>query len=221
MSTDTLSLDTRTLRYLRAVSLREPPLLAQLREETAKLPMARMQIAPEQGQFMSLLVKLLGAERAIEIGTFTGYSALCVATAQPPEGRLVCCDISEEWTAIARRYFEEAGLANKIELRLKPAKETLFELLDSGQAGQFDFAFIDADKECYPAYYELCLKLLRKGGLIAIDNTLWSGKLADPNNTEADSIALREFNTRLHQDARVDLSLVPIGDGLTLARKRG
>ena len=220
MSTETLKLDDALLSYLRGVSLREPPLFARLREETARLPMARMQIAPEQGQFMALLVKLTRTRRAIEVGTFTGYSALCVASALPEDGRLICCDTSREWTDIARRYFEQAGLCEKIELHLRPAAETLSRLLADGQSGSFDFAFIDADKENYGSYYEACLKLLRPGGLIGVDNTLWSGKVADKDNTEDDTVAIRAFNEKLRTDERVDLSLVPIADGLTLARKR-
>ena len=206
--------------YLVEVSVREPDVLRRLREETAGLPDPEMQIGPEQGQLMALLVELIGARRAIEIGTFTGYSALVVALALPEDGRLIACDVSEEWTAIARRYWEEAGVAHKIDLRLAPALQTLDELLDEGSAGTFDFAFIDADKEGYDAYYERCLALLRPGGLIAVDNTLWSGRVADPAVDDADTGAIRAFNDKLKGDARVSLSLVPIGDGLTLARKR-
>ena len=181
--------------------------------------MARMQIAPEQGQFMALLVQLMGAKKCIEIGVFTGYSSLCVALALPPDGKITACDTSEKWTQIARHYWQEAGVAQKIELRLAPALKTLDALLAENQAGTFDFAFIDADKENYLAYYERCLKLLRHGGLIAIDNTLWSGRVAEPDNREADTVAIREFNSKLHHDQRVALSLLPIADGLTLALK--
>lgn len=220
MSTQTLNLEPRTLEYLRSVSLREVPLLARLREETARLPEANMQIAPEQGQFMNLLVQLIGARRAIEIGTFTGYSALCIALGLPSDGQLVCCDINKNWTAVAMRYFEEAGLAANVSVQIAPATETLDGLLNRGDAQRFDFAFIDADKPGYIGYYECCLKLIRPGGLIAVDNTLWSGSVADPGNTEPDTVAIREFNAHLANDDRIDLSLVPIGDGLTLARKR-
>ena len=179
-----------------------------------------MQIGPEQGQFMALLVELMGARKTLEVGTFTGYSALAVALALPEVGRLVACDISEEWTAMGRRYWEEAGVAHKIDLRLAPALETLDELLTEGSAGTFDFAFIDADKEGYDAYYERSLKLIRTGGLIAFDNTLWEGKVVDPTATDVDTEAIRAINTKLAGDERVTLSLLPVGDGLTLARKR-
>jgi len=219
MANKTFSLTDAVYRYLLSASLREPEILRKLREETAKDPMARMQIAPEQGQFMALLVQLMGAKKCIEIGVFTGYSSLCVALALPPDGKITACDTSEEWTQIARRYWQEAGVAHKIELRLAPALKTLDALLAENQAGTYDFAFIDADKENYLAYYECCLKLLRRGGLIAIDNTLWSGRVAEPDNHETDTVALREFNSSLHQDQRVALSLLPIADGLTLVLK--
>ena len=220
MSRQTLNLTDRLYDYLLGVSLREPPLLARLRDETAKVPMAVMQISPEQGQFMALLVELIGARRTLEVGTFTGYSALAVALALPPEGRVITCDINEEMTAIARRYWTEAGVAGKIDLRLAPAVDTLDGLLADGQAGQFDFAFIDADKTNYLAYYERTLGLLRSGGLIAVDNVLWNGAVADPKRQDDDTSAIRAFNEALHADERVSLSLLPIGDGLTLARKR-
>ena len=194
--------------------------MRRLREETAALEMAQMQIGPEQGQFMALLVELMGARKTLEVGTFTGYSALAVALALPEVGRLVACDISEEWTAMGRRYWEEAGVAHKIDLRLAPALETLDELLTEGSAGTFDFAFIDADKEGYDAYYERSLELIRTGGLIAFDNTLWEGKVVDPTATDVDTEAIRAINTKLAGDERVTLSLLPVGDGLTLARKR-
>ncbi|MCU0235319.1 MAG: class I SAM-dependent methyltransferase [Thermoanaerobaculales bacterium] len=206
--------------YLLSVSLREPDLLRRLREETAADPAARMQISPEQGQFMALLVRLMGARSCLELGVFTGYSSLAVALALPDDGRILACDVSERWTAVARRYWAAAGVGHKIELRLATAMDTLERLRESGAAGRFDFAFIDADKENYVGYYERVLELLRPGGLIAIDNTLWSGRVADPENAEADTVALRHFNEHLHRDERVDLSLVPIGDGLTLVRKR-
>jgi caffeoyl-CoA O-methyltransferase len=206
--------------YLLRVSLREPELLGRLREETGALEQANMQIGPEQGQFMALLVELLGGRRTLEVGTFTGYSALAVAQALPPDGRIVACDVSEEWTRVARRYWEEAGVAHKIDLRLGPARETLEALLAEGRREDFDFAFIDADKPSYEAYYELCLELVRPGGLIAVDNTLWSGKVIDPTVTDSDTEAIRRFNEKLRVDERVTVSLVPIGDGLTLARRR-
>ena len=206
--------------YLLDVSLREPPVMERLREETAPMEQANMQIGPEQGQFMSLLVELMGARNALEIGAFTGYSALAVALALPDDGRLVACDVSEEWTAIARRYWEEAGVAHKIDLRLAPAVETLDGLLAEGCAGTFDFAFIDADKEGYDIYYERALELIRTGGLIALDNTLWEGKVVDPTAADVDTEAIRAINTKLAGDERVTLSLLPVGDGLTLARKR-
>jgi caffeoyl-CoA O-methyltransferase len=220
MTNRSISLTDSLYEYLLASSLREPPLLARLREETAELPNARMQIAPEQGQFMALLVRLMGARRCLEVGVFTGYSSLAIALALPEDGRIVACDVSEEWTSVARRYWAEAGVEHKMELRIAPALETLEHLLASGEAGSIDFAFLDADKENYTRYYELALGLVRPGGLIVADNTLWSGRVADPANNEASTVALRRFNEMLHRDDRVDLSLVPIGDGLTLARKR-
>ena len=220
MSRRTIDLTDDLYDYLLEVSLREPPLLARLREETAALPGAGMQIGPEQGQFMGLLVELIGARRAIEVGTFTGYSALIVAGAMPDEGRLICCDVNEETTAIARRYWAEAGVAEKIDLRLAPATETLDGLIAEG-GRPFDFAFVDADKENYGAYYERLLKMVRPGGLIAIDNVLWSGSVIDPEKSDADTEAIRDLNAKLKDDERVSLSLVPIGDGLTLARLRG
>jgi caffeoyl-CoA O-methyltransferase len=206
--------------YLLDVSLRDHPSLRALREATATLPEANMQIGPDQGQLMGLLVELVGAARVIEVGTFTGYSALAMALALPDDGRLVACDVSEEWTSIGRPYWEEADVAHKIDLRLGPAAETLRTLLADGAAGTFDFAFIDADKEGYETYYELVLALLRPGGLVAVDNTLWEGKVADPSATDADTEAIRAFNLKVRDDERVTLSLVPIGDGLTLLRKR-
>lgn len=220
MSTQTLGLDDDILAYLRSVSVREAPVLARLREETASLPMARMQISPEQGQFMAFLLRLIGARRCLEIGTFTGYSALVCALALPEDGHLLALDMSEEWTSIARRYWREAGMENRIELRLGPARESLRELLrQKGAAGSFDFAFVDADKTGYADYYESCLELLRPGGLIAFDNVLWGGRVARGDEGE-DTVALRALNARLHGDERADLAMVPIGDGLTLVRKR-
>jgi len=206
--------------YVRSISLREPELLARLREETAPRSDAGMQLSPEEGQFLGMLVRLAGVKRAIEVGTFTGFSSLHVALALPPDGRLVCCDVNPETTAIARRYWREAGVEHKVELRIAPALETLGALLDEGAAGTFDFAFVDADKANYDRYYEGVLKLLRPGGLAAFDNVLWHGHVTDPSVQDADTLAIREFNAKLHQDDRVWLSLVPIGDGLTLASKR-
>ena len=220
MTKRTIQLTDSLNEYLLSVSLREPDLLRQLREETATLPSARMQIAPEQGQFMALLARLTGARRCLEIGVFTGYSSLVTALALPDDGRIIACDVSEEWTAVARRYWKAAGVAHKIELRLAPAVQTLDELLAAGQGGSFDLAFIDADKESYADYYQRALELVRIGGLIVVDNTLWSGRVADPADADVDTVALRQFNAHLHRDERVDLSLLPVGDGLTLARKK-
>jgi len=213
-------LTEETYQYLLSVSSRESEVLRRLREETASLPNAQMQISPDQGQFMALLVQLLRAEKTLEVGVFTGYSSLVVAAALPPEGRLIACDVDEEWTSIARRYWKEAGVAGKIDLRLAPATDTLNSLLAAGAADSFDFAFIDADKSNYDAYYELSLKLLRMGGLIAIDNVLWSGRVANAKNQEADTVAIRALNAKLHRDQRITLSMIPIADGLTLALKR-
>lgn len=205
--------------YLLAHSLREPALLRELREKTASMPHGGMQISPDQGQFMALLVRLMGARRTLEVGVFTGYSSLSVALAMPADGKLIACDVSEEWTAIARQYWKKAGVEKKIELVLAPATETLDKLLADGGAGGYDFAFIDADKGNYVEYYERCLKLMRRGGLITVDNTLWNGWVADPSRQEADTRSIREFNDHVHADRRVALSLLAIGDGLTLALK--
>lgn len=220
MTNKTLELDNRLYDYLLSVSLREPEILRQLREETANHPMGRMQIAPDQGQFMALLVQLIGAKKVLEIGVFTGYSSLVVALALPSDGKIIACDISEEDTNIARRYWEKAGVTDKIELRLAPALQTLDELIAAGEINSFDFVFIDADKKNYPEYYERALQLVRSGGLIAIDNVLWSGKVADSEIQDGQTQAIRNFNEKLHQDERVTLSLVSIADGLTLALKR-
>ena len=220
MSKKLLGLDSQLYDYLLSASLREPEILMKLRQETARHPQAVMQIAPEQGQFMALLVQLLGATKTLEVGVFTGYSSLCVALALPPTGKIVACDVDEEYTAIARRYWQTAGVADKIDLRLAPALETLDHLLATGQAETFDFAFIDADKRNYEGYYERSLQLVRPGGLIAIDNVLWFGRVADPQDQEKSTLAIRAFNEKLHHDERVTLSLVPIADGLTLALKR-
>jgi len=221
MSNRTLCITEQLYEYMMGVSLREPELLQRLRAETALDEMARMQIAPEQGQFMALLIHLLRAEKTIEIGVYTGYSALCTALALPDHGRLIACDISKEWTRVACRYWEEAGVSYKIDLRLAPAAETLAGLLAANEAGTFDFAFIDADKTGYDHYYEACLQLLRPGGLIAIDNVLWYGYVADRTIDDTDTEAIRAFNRKIHGDSRVEISLVPIADGLTLARKLG
>lgn len=220
MSNKTLGLDDRLHNYLLSVSLREPAVLAQLRQETAQQPMSQMQIAPEQGQFMALLVQLMGAKKTLEVGVFTGYSSLVVALALPPDGQLIACDVSQEYTAIARRYWQQAGVSHKIDLRLAPALETLDDLLAEGQANTFDFAFIDADKSNYDNYYERALQLLRSGGLIAIDNVLWSGRVADPDVQDNRTQQIRQLNQKLRQDERVTISLVPIADGLTLTLKR-
>ncbi len=220
MSSRTLNLDDRLHDYLQRSSLREPQVLARLRAETMQLPMARMQISPEQGQFMALLIKLLDARRCLEVGTFTGYSALACALALPPDGEVVALDVSAEWTAIARRYWSEAGVAGKVRLKLGPARESLRQLRRDGQEGAFDFMFIDADKPGSADYVEQGVHLVRVGGLIAIDNVLWSGQVADPSITDKDTVAIRKLNEELHDDPRFDLSLVPIGDGLTLLRKR-
>jgi predicted O-methyltransferase YrrM len=220
LSNRTIPLNDALYAYLLSASLREPEVMRRLREETRTMPYGRMQIAPEQGQFMALLVELIGARRCLEIGTFTGYSALAVARALPEDGRLVACDISEEYTARAKPFWREAGVDRRIDLRIGPALDTLDELLAQGEAGTYDFAFIDADKGNYLNYFERALELLRRGGLIAVDNVLWSGAVADPTRDDDDTEAIREFNKTLAKDARVSLSMVPIGDGVTLARKR-
>lgn len=217
MSSRTIQVDDRLHAYLLSVSLREPSILAELRAETAKLPVANMQISPEQGQLMALLVELTGARRILEIGTFTGYSSLVMALALPPEGRVITCDISEEYTAVARRYWARAGVSDRIELRLGPALETARAL---AAEAPFDMAFIDADKESYEAYYERVLEVMRPGGLVCIDNVLWAGRVADPTNRAESTEAIRRLNGKIHGDDRVTVSIVPIGDGLTLVRKR-
>jgi len=215
----TLQLDENLYDYLLSVSSREPAILKQLREETDKLAEAGMQISPDQGQFMALLLKLIGATRVIEIGTFTGYSALVMAMALPEDGKITCCDKSDEWTAVARRYWAKAGVDHKIDLRLGSALDTLDALIESGQGNNFDFAFIDADKVNIPDYFERCLVLLKQGGLVAVDNVLWGGSVINPEKQDDDTVAIRAFNKQLKDDSRVDISLVPIGDGLSLARK--
>lgn len=220
MSSRTLNLNETLYGYLLRHGVRESAALAALRERTRPLRAAGMQISPEQGALMALLVRLLGARRTLEVGTFTGYSALAVAEALPDDGQVVACDVSEEWTSIGRVAWQEAGQAHKIDLRLAPALETLDGLLDGGQAGTFDFAFIDADKGNYDGYYERALVLVRPGGLIAVDNVLWGGSVADEAVDDGDTEAIRALNRKIHADARVDPVLLPIGDGLTLARRR-
>lgn len=220
MTSRNITLTDDIYRYLIDHSSREPQVLARLRAATAGMTGAGMQILPDQGQLMQLLARLIGARRCIEIGTYTGYSALVVALALPEDGRLITCDVSEEWTRVARSFWKEAGVAERIELRLQPALKTLDELLASGEKGRFDFAFIDADKPAYIDYYERLLELVRSGGLILADNTLWSGRLADPHDDEENTRALRKFNEQVHRDERIDLALLPVGDGLTVMRKR-
>jgi len=215
-----LTLTDAIVNYINDVSLRDDDILRQLRDETSRMTMGGMQIGPDQGQFMALLVRLIGARKCLEVGTFTGYSSLVVALALPPEGKVVCCDVSEEYTSVARRYWAMAGVADKIDLHLAPAADTLNRLLADGEAGTFDFGFIDADKANYDSYYEAALKLVRQGGLIAIDNVLWSGAVADPARNDADTTALRALNRKLRDDTRIDLSMLTIGDGVTLARIR-
>ncbi|MDQ3249755.1 MAG: class I SAM-dependent methyltransferase [Chloroflexota bacterium] len=220
MSTKTIQITDELHEYMLAVSLREPAILRQLREETAGMEARGMQMSPEQGQFMQLLIHLLGAKRTLEVGVFTGYSSLCVALALPADGQIVACDVSEEYTSMARRYWQAAGVEHKIQLHLGPAVETLNGMIQDGQQNSFDFAFIDADKENYATYYEQALQLLRPGGLIGIDNVLWGGRAADEGDQDESTQAIRTLNRQIHTDERVELSLVPIGDGLTLARKR-
>ncbi len=221
MSNTFLALTEQIYDFMMNNSLREPDVLRRLREETVTSnPQAVMAVSPIQGQFMMSLIKLIGAVKTLEVGVFTGYSSLCTALALPPQGRIVACDVSEEWTSVARRYWAEAGVAGKITLRLAPAVETLDTLLAEGQAGTFDFAFIDADKQNYDNYYERALQLVRKGGLIIFDNMLWYGKVADPGVQDADTVALRSLNEKLHRDERVFVSLIAVGDGMSLAIKQ-
>ena len=220
MSSRTIVLNDALYEYLLSVSLREPDVLCRLREETAKMPQHNMQISPEQGQFIALLVELTGARKCLEVGTFTGYSTLSVALALPEDGQIVACDISEEFTSRAKPYWQKAGVAGKIDLRLGPALETLDALIADGESGAFDFAFIDADKVNYQGYFQRALDLIRRGGLILVDNVLWSGAVVDPARDDEDTEAIRAFNQACAGDPRISLSLVPIGDGLTLARKR-
>lgn len=220
MSNQTLSLTLELYQYLLRLSLRESPALRALREETAGHARARMQIAPEQGQFMALLVRLLGARRCLELGVFTGYSALAIAEALPPQGELIACEMNADYARTALRHWQAAGVEERIRLRLGPARDSLEELLAQGQAGSFDFAFIDADKPGYVEYYERVLVLLRPGGLLAVDNALWGGRVCDETQQDEDTRAIRALNEQVSGDERVDISLVPIGDGLLLARKR-
>ena len=221
MSSHTIDLTDALHAYLLQQGTRESRAAQELRAETLQAtPWHRMQISPEQGAFMALLIRILGARRTIEVGTFTGYSALVVAEALPTDGQVIACDVSEEWTAIGRPFWERAGVADKIDLRLGPAAQTLDALIESGQAGAFDFAFIDADKANYDAYFERCLALLRTGGVIGIDNVLWGGRVANDAANDEDTQAIRALNAKVCADARVDVAMLPIGDGLTLARKR-
>jgi predicted O-methyltransferase YrrM len=220
MTRKSLPLTPRLYDYLLAVGVRQHPVLERLAADTARMAEANMQISPAQGAFMAFLVELMGAKRCLEIGVFTGYSALAVALALPDDGRLLACDVNEKWTTMARSYWAEAGVKKKIHLHLAPAIKTLDDLLTEGAASSFDFAFLDADKTEYAAYYERVLKLLRPGGLMMVDNVLYSGHLADPNKTGDNIEALRNFNTALHHDQRITLSMIPVADGLTLAIKR-
>jgi caffeoyl-CoA O-methyltransferase len=218
MSNKALNVTSELLDYVRRVGVREPDVLRRLREETSRLPMANMQIAPEQGALMSLLVRLMGARLTLEVGSFTGYSSTCVALALPDDGQIVCCDVSQEWTDVARRAWADAGVAAKVSLRLAPATETLEKMLADGEAGSFDFAFIDANKRDYPAYYEACLRLVRRGGLIMLDNTLRDGRVLEPQNE--DDRAIAALNEQIATDERVDVAMLPMIDGLTLALVR-
>jgi predicted O-methyltransferase YrrM len=219
MSNKTLCITEELYKYMLTVSLREPDVLRELRRETALDEHANMQISPEQGQFMALLVKMIGARKTLDIGVFTGYSSLCIGLALPKDGRVIACDLNRDWTDTAKRYWQKGGVADKIELHLAPARQTLEELLAEGAGESFDFAFIDADKKNYDLYYEYCLQLIRSGGLIAIDNVLWDGAVADETVDDPDTVAIRNLNNKIHSDSRVEISLVPIADGLTLARK--
>ncbi|MBI4962768.1 MAG: class I SAM-dependent methyltransferase [Desulfomonile tiedjei] len=220
MSKKMIKVSEELYDYILSVSLREPDVLRRLREETAPYPHSVMQISPDQGQFMALLVRLMAATKTIDLGVYTGYSSLCVALAIPPHGTVIACDINEEWTSMAGRYWAEAGVSHKVDLRMAPALETLDQLLAEGLAGTFDFIFIDADKENYDSYYERSLELLRPGGLIAVDNVLWSGRVLDPQWIDRDTVAIRAFNSKLLADDRILLSMIPVADGLTLAWKR-
>jgi predicted O-methyltransferase YrrM len=220
MANKTLNLDEGLYAYLHRVSLREPPVLRQLREVSEQEEQSSMRSAPEQGQFMAMLLRLIGARRVIEVGTFTGYATLWMALALPDDGEIVTCDVSERWTFVARRFWEQAGVLPKVRLELRPALETLDALLAGGEAGSFDFAFIDADKANYDGYFERCLQLIRPGGLIAVDNVLWGGSVVDEAKQDESTQAIRAFNRKRADDARIELSMLPIADGLTLAVKR-
>lgn len=220
MANKTIGVSDELAAYVVEVGTREPDVLARLREETAAMPRHGMQIAPEEGAFLALLVELMGARRCIEIGTFTGYSSTAVALVLPEDGQLVCCDVSEEWTSLARRYWDEAGVAGKIDLRVAPAAETLDRLLADGEEGAYDFAFVDADKTGYDGYYERLLRLVRPGGLIAFDNTLWGGEVLDQDAEDEDTRAIQALNLKLAGDERITLCLLPVADGVTLARRR-
>ncbi|MEM7020742.1 MAG: class I SAM-dependent methyltransferase, partial [Pseudomonadota bacterium] len=217
MSSRTLNLTENLIDYIHQYGLRDTDILAELREETAKLKYSAMQISPEQGAFMSNLIRMLNARRTLEVGVFTGYSALSVALALPAGGEVIACDVSEEWTSIGQRYWEKAGVSDRIKLHLRPATDTLDELIANGEQGQFDFAFIDADKSNYDSYYERALVLIRQGGVIAVDNVLWGGTVADDSRQDDDTRAIRALNEKIAKDERVTVSMLPIGDGLTLA----
>lgn len=220
MSRRTIEVTDALYDYIIDASLREPELLAELRQETAAMPGSGMQISPEQGQLMALLAELIGARRYLEVGTFTGYSSLAVALAMGPEGRLTCCDLSKDYTAVARRYWEKAGVAGQVDLRIGPGLDSLDRAIAAGESGSYDFAFVDADKENYQGYVDRCYALLRSGGLLGIDNVLWGGSVIDPAQDDADTRAIRALNLAMRDDPRWTISLLPIGDGLTLARKR-
>jgi predicted O-methyltransferase YrrM len=221
MSNQSIGLSNSLYQYLVANSVREPEILTQLRAETAKHPLVNMQISPEQGQLMGLLVQLIGAKKCLEVGVFTGYSSLVVALNLPEDGQIIACDVSDEFTLIARNYWQAAGVSNKINLYIAPALETLDRLLANGEAGTFDFAFIDADKNNYAAYYDRCFQLVRQGGLILVDNVLWYGRVADPTmDKDSRTQAIKDINQQIYHDDRVQISLIPIGDGLTIARKK-
>jgi len=220
MSNGSIGLDEALNDYLVRTGVREHPVLAELRRSTAEMPNANMQIAPEEGALLAMLVRVLPARRILEVGTFTGYSSTAMALAQPPDGRVVCCDVSVEFTDVARRAWADAGVADRISLRLAPALETLDALLAAGEVGSYDLAFIDADKPNYDAYYERALQLVRPGGLVAIDNVLWSGRVADPSDHDESTEVIRALNAKIAVDERVDVAMVPIADGLTLARVR-
>jgi predicted O-methyltransferase YrrM len=220
MSNQTINLTDDLYNYLLSISLRESELLANLRAETAQHERSSMQMSPDEGQFLAFLIKLIGAKRTIEVGVYTGYSSLWLALALPDDGHLIACDVNEQWTSIARRYWQAAGIEHKIDLHLAPAQETLQKLLDNGQQNRFDFVLIDADKENYAIYYEQCLQLVRPGGLIVVDNVLWYGRVVDHSVQDNGTQAIRAINKKLHNDPRVDISLVAVGDGVTLLRKR-